>query len=759
MISNLLPPPGRPVEISELTVRKAAELADALRLQSIDFAEFVESRVTEAGEVVVFDVEVELPQVRKYTIARRERIAAIFSSEDLIPPEIIALRADFPRVPHLNLRPKELPRSLCLYHEPYRDIKRRWTAARFVARVRDWLALTAKGLLHQDDQPLEPILMDLDGVLLLPSDPFSVNSSDKSYEIIRLPQTTDLKDPAEIYVMSLVSSPVEHGAIHHRPETFAELAYMLEGSDINLLRDVRAKLRFNMLQFGEDQKQKEKFLSATLVVLVLFQQTRTAGGRVEAVDTRAFQTRIDGEDDNPIPVSIRVFGEAIGVWGQVDNKTGLFLKPDTSKRAENILLEILNPIRFMDANMLGILSNRSPQPEQPEFCAIGVGALGSQVVMNLARAGFGRWTLIDDDLLMPHNLARHLLPGEASIGKYKSVGTSSFANSLTDGADLFKAIPANIFFPGDQHAAILSSFSTADVILDMSASVSVARHLSFGEDSSARRLSVFMTPSGADLVLLAEDDLRTIQLDALEMQYYRACLHNMSLEGHLDYSPSRFRYGQSCRDLSSRLPQHLVALHAALASKAIMDVHKQPAAQIVIWRSQEDGTVTRVETTPTETIRMQADDWTVIIDKELLIRLHDLRQRKIPLETGGVLLGSFDLERSVIYIVDTIPSPPDSDEWPTLYIRGKRGLGPQVAEVTKKTDGMLEYIGEWHSHPLGIGTIPSSDDLTVFSWIAEWMGRDGLPALMMIVGDIGRVSCFVAKIEPRENLLPNTGSQ
>ena len=83
----------------------------------------------------------------------------------------------------------------------------------------------------------------------------------------------------------------------------------------------------------------------------------------------------------------------------------------------------------------------------------------------------------------------------------------------------------------------------------------------------------------------------------------------------------------------------------------------------------------------------------------------------------------------------------------------------KVEQVTVATDGMLEYLGEWHSHPQGANSIPSNDDLTVFTWITEWMNRDGLPALMMIVGDLGCVSCFVAEIEQRENRLPSKGAE
>ena len=122
-----------------------------------------------------------------------------------------------------------------------------------------------------------------------------------------------------------------------------------------------------------------------------------------------------------------------------------------------------------------------------------------------------------------------------------------------------------------------------------------------------------------------------------------------------------------------------------------------------------------------------------------------------------VLLGSIDVERSVVYIVHTIPSPPDSEEWPRLYVRGRDGLKPQVDQVETATDGMLEYIGEWHSHTTGVRAAASNDDLRVFEWITEIMDCDGLPAVMMIVGDVAHISCFVGEIVARESLLPYGG--
>ena len=122
-------------------------------------------------------------------------------------------------------------------------------------------------------------------------------------------------------------------------------------------------------------------------------------------------------------------------------------------------------------------------------------------------------------------------------------------------------------------------------------------------------------------------------------------------------------------------------------------------------------------------------DWTLIMDDWLFQELSELRAAKLPNETGGVLVGSYDLPSKTVYVVDTIISPPDSEEWPTLYIRGSDGLQAQVSGLTEMTAGQLEYLGEWHSHPDRCSCMPSDDDFKVFSWITDRMSAAGLPAV------------------------------
>lgn len=104
---------------------------------------------------------------------------------------------------------------------------------------------------------------------------------------------------------------------------------------------------------------------------------------------------------------------------------------------------------------------------------VGVGALGSMTLQNLVRKGFGIWSLIDDDLMMPHNGARHALPALAA-GAPKVTGMKQMIETIYEEAVVKTAGRINVLRPGMGEAHLATILSEADVIFDCSADVAAA---------------------------------------------------------------------------------------------------------------------------------------------------------------------------------------------------------------------------------------------------------------------------------------------
>jgi integrative and conjugative element protein (TIGR02256 family) len=810
MDAQYLEPRGEIISSGDLELSKALELVHAVEVGA--YTSLIECRRdSDTIEVVIFDTEVERPQKRANDIRRVERIAVEFESRDTTTPEVLALRSDFPLVPHLNLRIQEFPRSLCLFDEKYNDLKSRWTGVLLVNRIREWLALTTKGTLHGNGQPLEPLLFGSEWKLVIPSDILCRQDSllyvlpvksgkDRFTLIAEYFEDTYSGQQDLAYLATVVScQPLQHGIIRQTPTNICELHKFLEYGNVDLVRELRKRLKewkthnekllfsislFNIglnndsknfilktfishrillmppinisqrsqpntysvtdsmnneyilrKQGGRFNVYQEWILGRRLVLIVALPKTRYEGGAVEATDFRAFLT----------DKTIRDIGVELDAWEIREDGIGEVFSPDESKNGNEISLLMLDPVSAFSRSLAVKLSG-STEATECRIVAVGLGALGSQVFINLTRMGYGKWTLIDEDCLLPHNLARHALDA-TYVGSAKAEALASVANPMIEGEPIAEFIVTDIldsFQSEETNGKVENAFRDADIILDMSASIAVARHLANNVNSSARRISLFLNPSGTDIIILAEDIKREITLDCLEMQYYRLLYHEPDLRQHLMAEFDTVRYANSCRDVSRTIPQDFVALLSSIGSRALRKINSTDDAFIAIWHTEaEEMNVRKYGADVASIIRRKIGEWSLCTDRYVIDKVNELRETKLPNETGGVLLGSYDMERRVIYVVDVIPSPPDSIEWPTLYIRGCEGLRGQLEEVTQITSGRLEYIGEWHSHPPGCGSRPSSDDCQAFGWLREIMSTDGLPPLMLIVGALENYTFYI----------------
>lgn len=732
-----------------LVIPHAHELAKHLEKKVNPYARFIEAKVTGNGaervETIVFDVEVELSQITRFDIHPIERVSVSFACSDESWPEVLALREDFPRVLHLNLRPFEFPRSLCLYDQPYSEGRLSWAAVSIVERIRVWLSETAQGVLHKGDQPLEPFFLGTRDTIVLPTDIYAKAAlGPVQLHISR----TDLQPWGDIYISRALPSgaqglgaefitatyvcpPMLHGVMNWMPQTLADLQSIAAATGGDLLTSLRDQV---------NGWPREKWLLACHIVLVvLFPKARDIDHAIEAIETRVFVT-------NP---TVGEIGETLGVWALTGGVPGHLLDGTINhERLSQVTLFPLNATFALDRQRAALMGGSIADLRR--VVAVGMGAFGSQIAAILVRSGYGQWSLVDKDVFLPHNAARHAL-GHSAVGLSKVDGMKQLLDAILAEPQVRDALFVNILEAGEKEGEVNRVLEMSDIILDFSASVPVARKLALASSAQGRRASVFLNPSGSSSILLCEDAHRLTRLDSLEMQYYRAILSRTELANHLTIVPGSIRYGASCRDVSSTLSEHRVALHAAVTSGAIKKVLSSEGGSIRVWTADEEGAVQPLFIAPEAMIERQIGEWKLVTDVGLMTKLQNLRAIGLPAETGGVLLGMWDFVHRIVYIVDTIPAPPDSKERTTSFIRGCEGLLDKVAEAGKATSGMVQYIGEWHSHPKGHGTAPSNDDRKVFNWIAERTTEDGYLPVMAVVGEC-EARWFVASIDSQENV-------
>ena len=727
------------VDADALSIPRAKELAIFLRTGHGDGVPLVSCCQSSDGSVegLTIEVSVSVPQRPVYDIKPKESIVVGFTSDDRLPPGVFSPRPDFPYAPHTNLQTAGQWRSLCLSDQPWYEVKFDWTPARFLGRIIWWLEETAHGSLHQPDQPLEPLLFDSYSDLIIPGELRTmprvshrwarvkrINRMGGNYTLALGELTSVPKVGAadQCAVVVLATRPMTHGLIRSTPRALGELHKLLLDGGVNVNRELKGIFDGWNRRCNTDEL--KDVLAAQLIIVVRLPKRRRDGGAVENVEFRACR----------VQDAVGIVGARLGIeWrgSEIDDPKSPTARQQHGPETGVTLLNVREVFTKELARRSNGLSNTS---SDPRVTAIGAGALGSPVLTNLTRSGYGRLTIVDEDVLHPHNLARHTL-GASYVGWYKAEALASDVSKIMAEEPPVRSIVANVLYPGNKTGALEAAYEDAELILDMAASIPVSRHLVHDVSSGARRASLFLNPSGKALTLLAEDAAREIPLDSLEMQFYRAIARDPRLASLLDH-PDRNRIGQTCRDISAEIAQDDVAMHGGMGSRSVRQLSECDGARIRTWLSDgHDNYQLVMDIEPAMPIQHTKEEWTVVLDTELLDTLARMRECRLPNETGGVLLGSCDRSRKILYVVDALPSPQDSEERKTSYIRGTEGLSEEVERIVHVTGSNLAYVGEWHSHPDGHGVEPSTHDKRLLNWIRAGMEEVGETGLMCIIGE------------------------
>jgi hypothetical protein len=677
-----------------------------------------------------------IPTHAPVDIRYRERLALWFIEGTA--PEVLALRRSFPRVSHLNQMPVGLPRALCLYFESWDAARITWTPRRFLDRILWWLSQTAIAQLHRGDQPVERLYFPFQHQLFLDLQFADIQEGEGSrIDIVALtnPETRRQRFLGRLVEAGspLVGTPVSfliieldglvHGVNESYPVTLGELADQLASRNGAFLPALEAALRRQTSGHPVPLKTESQL---GLLLLGLSMQ-RASGAPVERRDYQAFLFQ----------GGIGKLGEALG-WLTRDPRRGFLYTPtllSTGPQSDlwrSIPIEPAEVVESPSVNRIRTLAGAGDTNGEFPGVLAGVGALGSALMNLWAREAWGTWTLFDADYIRPHNTIRHEARSDA-IGRDKVGVLEQQANAVHAGRKaVSSAVPRALNDFADP--ATQQLLRTAALVVDATTTLDLPRDLSRCE-AAPRSASVFLTPSASASVLILEDAQRNLHLDQIEAQYYRALLRESWGKDHLKGHLGEYWVGGSCRDVSTVMSPETVQLHAALLSRSLRVALQDTQAHLRIWQSPNMGSIQSHAIPLVPSALIQRGDWAVLLDEGLLDTARATGQQHLPEETGGILLGVIDHYRRTIALVDALAPPADSVGTPMSFKRGVQGLVEVLEEASRRTAGIVGYVGEWHSHPPRVSTSMSPEDVSQLLHLTVHLGSDGDPAVMLIVGD------------------------
>lgn len=691
-----------------------------------------EDRETEA---LLLEVRVELGQAERRNDIQLVEPVAIVSATGSVAPQVYPLRADFPQnVPHLNANLPGLPKSLCLYLATPEDLARTIAPPRLLERVRWWMRETAYGRLHGQDQQLDPIFVGAAQAVVVSPDFFNVEGvfyvgslySSRPDSPIELQQLLPEEDPRKeggtgrFVVVKLTTEALPHGQMLNLPRNVCELLSSYAELGVELSNSLRAELRM------WPSKEHLKAMLDQPAIICISTPLLRENGSVEGATERAY---IAAE------ATTGALGEALGAFAVANGYAGQLLGQDApaidQEALERIALLPLD-IRYSFDRSLASQSSGWEERDRDKITLIGAGALGSQIALACARGGFGKWSVIDHDHLLPHNLARHaLLRPHMGWPKAETLA-AEIMRLLPDEAA--EPIVANVLREEEQEK-VRDAIHASDLVIDATASVAAARWLSRLDRPNTRALSVFLNPRGSDLVVLREAQNHAVLLDHLEMSYYWNLLHTDELKDHL--STKDVVFNGSCRTPSVQIPQSKIGVLANIAAQHIFENSHHDDAEISLWRLNPDLQIATHSFPAEAYVERELGGWSISVRNGLLDDIGAARRAAGEFETGGIVIGAWDRQNKKIYLVGASDPPPDSRQEKTGFVRGSVGLYREIEDTEARSALNLTYVGEWHTHPTGVTSRPSTDDNILLRWIADSLEYNDAPAIMVIAGEDG----------------------
>ncbi len=394
------------------------------------------------------------------------------------------------------------------------------------------------------------------------------------------------------------------------------------------------------------------------------------------------------------------------------------------------------------------LSAIAPDGVAEPTMLFGAGALGSKVASHLVRSGSVALKVVDYAKMSPHNLVRHALGGGAvGLSKAEALkaellkifpGQPDLAIEARD-ASIFEILRETGFSEGFRN---LLDMTGSNVVFNAICEADLPETLRVHRAEIAHRGRLgFLSIEGAS---------RSPRLDDLQMLIFDSAIDDGNVSEWLNEVKATrddrigsggledIQIGLSCSSATMRLADEVVSYHAAAATKrlrAYLSTDGPARTDGVISRSllSDDGDTHASVTMYAPTVVFDSRiGWQIRAAARAIDEMSARMRQESPRETGGLLVGRLNATKKIIYVTRLVSAPADSRGTPYFFTRGTERLPDVLEHVERRTGGLLTYVGEWHSHPMGASDLSNTDKEAVIK-LRSILDPAGLPTLVTIV--------------------------
>jgi integrative and conjugative element protein (TIGR02256 family) len=387
---------------------------------------------------------------------------------------------------------------------------------------------------------------------------------------------------------------------------------------------------------------------------------------------------------------------------------------------------------------------------------LGCGAVGSKMILHFARSGHANCSIVDTDVIFPHNLVRHGLLHEG-IGWNKAAAMSETIKGMfyadersthvesieEDAVDLL--LNKTTFLPGEYQWIIDASASPVVQHALTVAKLPESLHCCRCEIAYSGKLG-FMSIEGSGRRPRL-DDIHAFVFDkAVESDEISKWLqtNRNERESELGSRLQEVNIGLSCSSETMRLSDEIVSLHSAAFTAGFKKIAQEGDfnegyTQINYYDESKESPFRYSHLKIPQTVVLRdryRTGWEVRLIGDTEKTLRELFSTAIPDETGGILIGLANWKRRTVYVTRILEPPLDSYSSPYAFVRGTSDIPDEIERIHERTGAMLGYVGEWHTHPDGEPQ-PSLQDLSTVKKIKPNLDKVPLPTLLLIVTEGG----------------------